>query len=77
MRKILEDTAKETQAFVYDDAAKDDDELLGQAQGGRHAGERRRTRMRSSPHRSPITRNSPRKLPGAKEVIDRAVALGK
>ena len=29
MRKILEDTAKETQAFVYEKAAKDDDELLG------------------------------------------------
>ena len=29
MRKILEDTAKETQAFVYETAAKDDDELLG------------------------------------------------
>ncbi|MFN3565427.1 MAG: TRAP transporter substrate-binding protein, partial [Burkholderiaceae bacterium] len=29
VRKILEDTAKETQAFVYQKAAKDDEELLG------------------------------------------------
>ena len=29
VRKILEDTAKETQAFVYERAAKDDEELLG------------------------------------------------
>jgi TRAP-type transport system periplasmic protein len=29
VRKILEDTARETQAFVYDKAAKDDDDLLG------------------------------------------------
>ncbi len=29
VRKILEDTAKETQAFVYDKAAKDDEDLLG------------------------------------------------
>ena len=29
MRKTLEDTAKETQAFVYQTAARDDDELLG------------------------------------------------
>ena len=29
VRKILEDTAKETQAYVYEVAAKDDDELLG------------------------------------------------
>ena len=28
VRKILEDTAKETQAFVYETAAKDDDDLL-------------------------------------------------
>src|SRR6266567_593974 len=29
VRKVLEDTAKETQAYVYEQAAKDDDELLG------------------------------------------------
>jgi tripartite ATP-independent transporter DctP family solute receptor len=29
VRKILEDTAKETQAFVYETAAKDESELLG------------------------------------------------
>ena len=29
MRKVLEDTAKETQAFVYETAAKDDEDLLG------------------------------------------------
>ena len=42
VRKILEDTAKETQAFVYETAAKDDDELLGKLKAGRHAGQRRR-----------------------------------
>jgi tripartite ATP-independent transporter DctP family solute receptor len=29
VRKIIEDTAKETQAFVYESAKKDDDELVG------------------------------------------------
>ena len=42
VRKILEDTAKETQAFVYETAAKDEDDLLQQAQGRRHAGQRGR-----------------------------------
>ena len=42
VRKILEDTAKETQAFVYETAAKDEDDLLQQAEGRRHAGQRSR-----------------------------------
>jgi TRAP-type C4-dicarboxylate transport system substrate-binding protein len=29
VRKVLEDTAKETQAFVYQTAAKDEEDLLG------------------------------------------------
>src|SRR3546814_17350234 len=29
VRKILEDTARENQAYVYEQAAKEDDELLG------------------------------------------------
>ncbi len=43
VRKILEDTAKETQAFVYDYASKDDTALLAKAEAGRHAGQRRRS----------------------------------
>ena len=39
VRKILEDTAKETQAFVYDKAAKDDDDLLGKIKAAGVAGE--------------------------------------
>jgi tripartite ATP-independent transporter DctP family solute receptor len=34
VRKILEDTAKETQAFVYATAAKDEDELLAKLKAG-------------------------------------------
>jgi TRAP-type C4-dicarboxylate transport system substrate-binding protein len=34
VRKILEDTAKETQAYVYATAAKDEDELLGKLKAG-------------------------------------------
>ena len=40
VRKVLEDTAKETQAFVYDYASKDDTALLGKLKQGRHAGQR-------------------------------------
>jgi len=34
VRKILEDTAKETQAFVYTTAAAEDEELLGKLKSG-------------------------------------------
>ena len=77
VRKILEDTAKETQAFVYDNAAKDDDDLLGKLKAGGHAGRTRRTRTRSSRPSKPIYDEFAKEVPGAKEVIDRAVALGK
>ena len=40
VRKVLEDTAKETQAFVYDYASKDDTDAARQVEAGRHAGER-------------------------------------
>ena len=77
MRKILEDTAKETQAYVYETAAKDEDELLGKLkQRGMQVERRRQGRVRQR-EQARSTRSSARKCQGAKEVIDRAVALGK
>ncbi len=35
VRKVLEDTARETQAFVYETAAKEEDDAARQAQGRR------------------------------------------
>ena len=42
VRKMLEDTAKETQAFVYETAAKRRRGAARQAEAGRHAGQRGR-----------------------------------
>lgn len=76
VRKILEDTAKETQAFVYDKAAKDDDDLLGKIKA---AGVAVNTPNKDAfvAASKPVYEEFAKEVPGAKEVIDRAVALGK
>ena len=75
VRKILEDTAKETQAFVYETAAKEDTALLAQAEAEPACRSTTSTRTPSSQRASRSTKSSAPRLPGAKEVIDRAVAL--
>ena len=76
VRKILEDTAKETQAFVYEYAEKDDTALLGKL---KTAG-----MQVNSPNKDafiaaskPVYEEFAREVAGSKEVIDRAIALGK
>lgn len=76
VRKILEDTAKETQAFVYAAAAKDDNELLDKLKA---AG-----MMVNTPNKEafiaaskPVYEEFAKEVPSSKEVIDRAIALGK
>jgi TRAP-type transport system periplasmic protein len=76
VRKILEDTAKETQAFVYEKATKDDDELLGKLKA---AG-----MVVNTPNKDafvaasrPVYDEFAKEVAGSKEVIDRAIALGK
>ena len=76
VRKILEDTAKETQAFVYETAREGRQRPARQAQGGRHAGQRRRQGRVHRGEQARSTTSSARRSPGAKDVIDRAVALG-
>ena len=67
VRKILEDTAKETQAFVYETAAaKDDTALLDKLKAGGHAGQRRSTRTPSSPRASRSTTSSAPRSPARK-----------
>jgi tripartite ATP-independent transporter DctP family solute receptor len=76
VRKILEDTAKETQAFVYQTAAKDDEELLGKLkQAGMQVNEVDKDAFIAAS--KPIYDEFGKEVPGAKELIDRAVALGK
>ncbi len=76
VRKILEDTAKETQSFVYTKAAKDDEELLGKIKA---AGVQVNTPNKDAfiAASKPVYEEFAKEVKGAKEVIDRAIALGK
>ena len=76
VRKTLEDVAKETQSFVYAKAAKDDEELLGKIKS---AGV-----QVNSPNKDafiaaskPVYEEFAKEVKGAKDIIDRAIALGK
>ena len=76
VRKILEDTAKETQAYVYEVAAKDDEDLLGKLRAaGMQVNEVDKNAFIVAS--KPIYEEFGREVPGAKELIDRATALGK
>ena len=76
VRKVLEDTAKETQAYVYEEAAKDDDDLLGKLKA---AGMQVNTLDKDAfiAARKPVYDEFGKEVPGSKEMIDRAIALGK
>jgi tripartite ATP-independent transporter DctP family solute receptor len=76
VRKILEDTAKETQAWVYEKAAKDDDDLLGKIKA---AGVAVNTPNKDAfvAASKPVYEEFAREVAGSKEVIDRAIALGR
>lgn len=76
VRKILEDTARETQAFVYEKAARDDEELLGKikAAGVQVNVPNKDAFVAAS---KPVYEEFAKEVAGSKEVIDRAIALGK
>ncbi|MGB7540752.1 MAG: TRAP transporter substrate-binding protein [Burkholderiales bacterium] len=76
VRKVLEDTAKETQPFVYEKAARDDEELLVKMKA---AGIQVNTPNKDAfiAASKPVYDEYAREVPGAKEIIDRAIALGK
>ncbi len=74
VRKILEDTAKETQAFVYQTAAKDEADLLGKLrQAGMQVNDVDKDAFVAAS--KPIYEEFGKEVPGAKEAIDRATAL--
>jgi len=76
VRKILEDTAKETQAFVYQSAARAEGELLGKLkQSGIQVNEADKAAFVAAS--KPIYDEFAKEVPSAKEVIERAVALGR
>ena len=76
VRKILEDTAKETQAFVYATAQKLDDDLLGKmkAAGVKVNEVDKNAFVKAS---KPVYEEYGAEVKGAKELIDKALALGK
>ncbi len=76
VRKVLEATAKETQGFVYERAAKDDDDLLGKIKA---AGVQVNTPDKDAfvKASAPVYAEFAKEVAGSKEVIDRAIALGK
>ena len=76
VRKVLEDTAKETQAFVYETAAKDDTALLAKLkQSGMQVNDVDQEAFVAAS--KPIFEEFGKEVPGAKELIDRAVSLRK
>jgi tripartite ATP-independent transporter DctP family solute receptor len=76
VRATLEAAAKETQKYVYAEAAKDEGSLLGKIKA---AG----VRVNEADKNAFITASKPiydefsKEVKGAKELIDRAIALGK
>jgi TRAP-type transport system periplasmic protein len=76
VRKVLEDTAKETQAYVYDVAAKDDADLLGKLKSaGIQVNDVDRDAFIAASRG--IYDEFGKEVAGAKELIDSSVALGK
>jgi len=76
VRKVLEDTARDTQAWVYDKAAKDDEELLEKMKkAGIQVNNANKDAFIAASR--PVYEEYAKEVPGAKEVIDRAIALGK
>jgi tripartite ATP-independent transporter DctP family solute receptor len=76
VRKVLEDTAKETQQFVYQTAEREDTELLNKLKG---AGMQVNTPNKDAfvAASKPVYDEFAKEVNGSKEVIDRAIALGK
>ncbi len=76
VRKTLESVAKDTQGFVYSKAAKDDEDLLAKLKAG---GMQVNTPDKNAfiAASKPVYDEFAKEVKGAKEVIDRAIALGK
>ena len=76
VQKTLEQAAKETQDFVYQTGAKMDDDLLAKMKkAGIKVNEADKDAFIKAS--KPVYDDFSKEVPGAKEVIDRAIALGK
>ena len=76
VQKVLDEEAKATQAFVYERAAKDDEELLKKMKAaGIQVNEADKDAFIAAS--KPVYDEFAREVKGAKELIDRAIQLGK
>jgi len=76
VRQVLEDCAKETQAYVYETAEKDDTDLLEKLKGaGMQVNNANKDAFIAASRL--VYDEFAKEVPGSKEVIDRAIALGK
>ena len=76
VRKILEDTAKETQAFVHQTAAKDEDDLLAKLKsGGMQVNAPNKDAFIAAS--KPVYEEFGNEVKGAQQLIDKSIALGK
>jgi TRAP-type transport system periplasmic protein len=76
VRKVLEDTARETQAYVYETAQKQESELLDKLrQAGMQVNEVDKNAFIAASRG--IYEDFGKEIAGAKPLIDKAVALGK
>jgi tripartite ATP-independent transporter DctP family solute receptor len=76
VRKILEDTARETQVYVYQTAAADEDDLLGKLKA---AGMQVNTPNKDAfiAASKPVYEEFGREVKGSEQLIDTAIKLGK
>jgi TRAP-type transport system periplasmic protein len=77
VKKTLESTAKDVQAWVYEKAAKDDDILLQKMRSSGTIQVNDANKDAFIAASKPVYEEFAKEVPGAKEVIDRAIALGK
>lgn len=77
VRKTLETTAKEVQSWVYEKAAKDDNVLLEKmkASGSIQVNDANKDAFIAASKQ--VYEEFEKEVPGAKQIIDRAIALGK
>lgn len=77
VRKTLETTAKDVQSWVYEKAAKDDDVLLEKMKASGSIQVNQANKDAFIAASKPVYAEFEKEVPGAKQIIDRAIALGK
>jgi tripartite ATP-independent transporter DctP family solute receptor len=77
VRKTLESTAREVQAWVYEKAAKDDEVLLEKMKASGSIQVNQANKEAFIAASKPVYEEFAKEVPGAKEIIERAIALGK